>query len=281
MRIFSLIQDLYNNLNCRKQVIGKSFLGKPIYCFTIKKSEYPVLIFTYSIHAREYVTSFLALEQIKSFYKNGKVGTVHFIPMINPDGVEIALTKNPLYKANARGVDLNVNFDANWGTGKQNVFIKGEQNYVGTHPFSEPESLALRDFTLKINPDMTVSYHSKGEEIYWEFFQDKKRLKRDCVFAKVISDCTGYPMVTIKDSAGGYKDWCVQKLKIPAVTIEVGSDLLSHPLDQRHLPEILAKNQRVVFALTEKFNELLYEKSACASKNSLKKGRSANRRDNS
>ena len=63
--------------------------------------------------------------------------------MTNPDGVALALgglssVKEPsradflrglnggedfsLWKANANGVDLNVNFDARWGAGIKNVF---------------------------------------------------------------------------------------------------------------------------------------------------------------
>ena len=261
MCILTEIDDFYKTFGGEKSVIGRSVQGRPIYCFSVRKTAYPVMIFTYSIHAREYITAYLALKHVSDFYKYGRFATVHFIPLVNPDGVNICLTKNPLYKANARGVDLNVNFDANWGSGKSNVFTAGWQNYVGEHPFSEPESKALRDFTLSISPDITVSYHSKGQEIYWEFFQDEKTLKKHFVYAKTVSDATGYPLVTVTDSAGGYKDWCIQKLNIPALTIEVGNDQLKHPIGKKFLPQIYKQNKSVVLALSEKFNEQrVYEK---------------------
>jgi hypothetical protein len=54
-----------------------------------------------------------------------------------------------------------------------------------------------------------------------------------------------------KGSAGGYKDWCVEKLGIPAFTVEVGKDELSHPLGEETLQDIIEKNGRAVFALSK------------------------------
>lgn len=39
------------------------------------------------------------------------------------------------------------------------------------------------------------------------------------------------------DSAGGYKDWCVDVLRIPAVTVEIVSDDMEHPLPDDALSE--------------------------------------------
>ena len=181
---------------------------------------------------------------MQDFYNNGKVGCVYFIPVLNPDGVMIALKKDKLYKANGRGVDLNVNFDANWGLGSQNIRKVASQNYIGESPFSEPETCAIRDFTLKVMPDYTISYHSKGQEIYYEFFQ--KDIAFDLAFAKTISNLTGYQVKKTPFSSGGYKDWCIQKLGISALTIEVGDDKLSHPITNKHLRKIYRQNRHVV-----------------------------------
>lgn len=252
MDILKELSKFYSEYNGEKFVLGKSTLNKDIYCFKIKKTERPVIIVQYAMHAREYITSYLAIKQIEDFYKKGSNGTVYFIPAINPDGIEICLTIDRLYKANALWVDLNVNFDARWGNGEKNVFFKDRENYVGEKPFSETESRLLRDFTLFIKPDLTLSYHSKGEEIYWEFFQEKERTERDFKFAKAVEICTGYKIKSVKNSAGGYKDWCIDKLKIPALTVEVGNDGLSHPIEKENLPQIYEKNKDVIFALTEK-----------------------------
>ena len=148
-----------------------------------------------------------------------------------------------LWKANAEGVDLNVNFDAKWGEGEQNVFSAAPQNYVGAEPFSAAESRALADFTTRINPVVTLSYHLKGEEVYYEFFQNPRRLKRDKRYAEAISSYTGYPVKTVGGSVGGYKDWCIDKLHIPSYTIEVGADEFSHPFPYSQLSAIVAQNE--------------------------------------
>ena len=180
MDIVKLTKKTFENFTGQKRIIGKSVLGSPIYSFTVVKTGYPKLIVQSAMHAREYITAYLNLKLMERFIRCGRAGTVAFIPLINPDGVEIALKKDGLYKANARGVDLNVNFDARWASGKSNVFERGSENYVGSAPFSEPETKALRDFTLLFAPDCTISYHSKGQEIYYEF--SKIALKKKEIF---------------------------------------------------------------------------------------------------
>ena len=74
---------------------------------------------------------------------------------------------------------------------------------------------------------------------------------RDFRFARAASVATGYPLKNAGSSAGGYKDWCVEKLGIPAITIEVGHDGLSHPIGKEHVAEIFSKNRDLFAVLTE------------------------------
>lgn len=251
MDILEKVKKYYKDFAGEKFILGRSYQNRSVFCFKVKKSDSPKVIVQYSIHAREYITAYLCLKQIDKFIKDGKVGTVYFIPILNPDGVNICLSDKPLYKANARGVDLNVNFDAKWGTGEKNVFSKSDESFVGSRPFSEKETRLLRDFTLNIQPDITISYHAKGEEIYYDFNQPPLSRKRDKSLALAVSKVTGYKIVENLNSAGGYKDWCIDKLKIPALTIEVGSDSLTHPIQEKHLEEIFEKNKTVINTVTE------------------------------
>lgn len=255
MSILDLNKKFYKNFKGKKGIIGLSEQSRPIFFYAVERSDYPKLIVQSSIHAREYITAYLTLKLIKRSEKYLKFGSVYFVPILNPDGVKIALNENPLYKANARGVDLNVNFDARWGTGEKNIREKASENYIGKKPFSERESRAIRDFTLSIKPDLTISYHSKGEEIYYEFFQSPFYKERDKGIAKIVSDCTGYKIKSTLNSAGGYKDWCIEKLKIPALTIEVGGDKLSHPINKRYLRKIYKQNEFVLDKTIGRFLE--------------------------
>ncbi|MCM1533052.1 MAG: hypothetical protein NC099_00185 [Corallococcus sp.] len=247
-------------------VVGESELGQRIpYIFTgVKNGNY--MIVQGAMHAREHLTALLVVCLAKHLVKNPRLrldGGIYFIPMTNPDGVRLCqegvgfirdkqrksnlLAINngadfSLWKANADGVDLNVNFDAKWGEGEHNVFYKAPENYVGREPFSARETRALAEFTERIKPCVTLSYHLKGEEIYWEFGQKSHRRFRDKRFAEAISEFTGYRSVENLGSAGGYKDWCIDKFSIPSFTIEVGNDKFPHSFPYGELGNIIKQN---------------------------------------
>lgn len=248
------VYRFYESSQREKFVYGKSARGLPLVGFFIGRREYPVMLFQYAIHAREWITALLALEHIERGLSRGGA---YILPLTNPDGAALSLRKEgfALWKANADGTDLNVNFPALWGTGKANVFSPAPENYVGRAPLSEPESRALARFTRAVSPDATVSYHTKGSEIYWEFGQTGGALLRDEKLAAALADETGYTAKTISGSAGGYKDWCIRALHIPAFTIEAGSDALSHPLGEACLPDILRENIGVPERLAEELDE--------------------------
>ena len=251
MDVLQELRVFYKSWQGEKGFIGCTENGALIPYFAVCKTVRPVVLLQYAIHAREYITTYIGMMQAAHFAATGRRGKAYFIPAVNPDGIAEALYVDKLYKANARRVDLNVNFDARWGGGEKNVREKSAANYIGEFPFSENETQALRDFTLSVRPDMTVSYHSKGEEIYWEFFQGRKEWERDRLIAQAVSRATGYPLKSAGVSCGGYKDWCIEKLGIPALTIEVGSDSLSHPIGKEFAEEIFNKNRDVVNVLTE------------------------------
>lgn len=255
MDILQKIERYYNSFNGEKGIIGFSEKSQPIYYFCVSKSFFPKVIVQCGIHAREHITSHLCLKLIDYFNKFAKSGTVYFIPAVNPDGIKISLNALPLYKANSNGVDLNVNFDAKWGCGAKNTTRKGAENYIGRFPFSERETIALTAFTLLIYPHLTVSFHSKGEEIYYEFNQSFADKKRDYLIAKAVQKQNGYAIKGTPWSCAGYKDWCIEKLKIPSLTIEVGADNLSHPIGVKHLGAIFNKNKNLLSAAIERLVE--------------------------
>lgn len=205
-------------------------------------------IAVYAVHAREWITARLALKHAKIGFKRGG-GWI--IPLLNPDGAVLSQTSRPLWKANARGVDLNCNFDADWGGGRLNTRIRGGENCIGDFPFSEPETIALRDFTLRVKPYVTLSFHTKGEEIYWEYGG-----RGDKTGAEILQRASGYEAKRIFGSAGGYKDWCIQRLNIPAYTIECGSDLLKHPIEKLYK---LKKCYKTLKIFVENYGYKVYE----------------------
>ena len=235
---FECLQGLIDSIyGTSKEIIGHSIMGRPIYAFHVGDKSCRQIIVHGGIHAREWITTLLIIDLINR-HKSLTSGGIWFIPLCNPDGVQVALTDDPLWKANARGVDLNVNFDAEWGTGAQNITKPGPENYIGPYPNSEPEVKALIDFTLKIKPIATIAYHSKGEIVYYPNPNDK-------AIAETVAGITGYRPAQTRNSAGGYSDWVVKHLGVPALTIEVGNDNKPHPINMDSLPEIIRQNKNV------------------------------------
>ena len=268
--IYSKTENFYHSVATEKTIIGKSLFGRNLYAVKAGNGS-PVGIAQYALHGREFITAGLAFEH---FEAGVYAGSLWLLPLTNPDGALLSevglksvekksdreylvhLNGNEdfsLWKANGRGVDLNVNFAACWGKGVKNVRVAGAENYVGKNPFSEPESLALKRFTEEIKPDYTVSYHTKGEEIYWYFHQSLRACERDKRLATALSKSTGYALAHAKGSAGGYKDWCIQRFGIPSFTVEAGRDALPHPLRERDLPEIVEKNKNALYDLSKEY----------------------------
>ncbi|MBO5394654.1 MAG: hypothetical protein J6A28_01975 [Clostridia bacterium] len=261
---------------------GKSVLGQNILATHVGSYDGVQILIQGGIHAREYITSLLMVEQARYLHYTGSVrnGGIYFLFATNPDGIEIVLdgltgipcdiTKEYLtranggsddfsqYKANVNLVDLNTNFDAQWGSGAQNVRCPSTEDFIGFYPNSEREVLSLINFTNRVRPSLTISYHSKGEVIYYGFAgQSEPNLARDRQIGEVLSQVSGYALIPTENSAGGYKDWCIEKLSIPAYTIEVGRDVLPHPISIDYLGEIFQQNKDI--PLTALNQAILYQ----------------------
>lgn len=203
------------------------------------------ILFQGGIHAREHITSALVSYMAKVNFEYRILKNACFFPLVNPDGVELSiygldrvpeeyrelcLTANggsadfENWKANGRAVDLNLNFDADWGKGKGNIRHIAPSGYIGESPLSEPESRALVELTENKRYKMTFSFHSKGEELYYGY----GGADYNPTLTEKVSEVLGYTAKTTIGSAGGFKDWCVLEKKIPAYTVEFGSDDLTY-----------------------------------------------------
>lgn len=256
---------------------GKSAWGQRLCCFELGHGRDCILM-QGGMHAREYITSFLLLKMAFYLEHFDLPVRVYIVPIMNPDGLELCLKGNEvlsrysrnkafqkckesvkfvlgrgkhfLVKCNGRGVDLNVNFGCDFGQGKHNFFgYPSAENYVGARPNSESETRALIILTKKLKPFVTVSYHSKGEVIYYGYKgQDKKTRQEQKMYLRCFSKAH-YKKVFTKNSCGGYKDYCLMRLGITAFTVEVGNDNLLHPIKSSNLDKIFGQNKNIVLKL--------------------------------
>lgn len=194
--------------------------------------------------------------------------TIYTVPMVNPDGVDLvtgaigvgtlqyeaALRLSDNYpgipfpngwKANLLGTDLNLQYPAGWRMAREIKFSQGftkpgPRDYVGRAPLNQRESIALAEFTEKIDPDLVLAYHTQGQVIYWQF--------RDYVVpgAQKLGEefvrLSGYELAETPytSSFAGYKDWFIQDYRRPGYTIEVG--LGENPLPLSQFDEIYRDN---------------------------------------
>ena len=254
--------------------IGASELGRDIPVLRIgnKDARYHVL-FHGAIHGREHMTAWL-LMALSDYWLANDIQTYgdvcyHIIPMVNPDGVTISQTgtltlqQEEIYlndkehgyttlskseyatawKANGLGTDLNRNFPSGW----ENITARdaaSSEKYRGATPFSAVESQHLRDYTLKYAFDVTISYHASGSLIYYEYGSNESTNTASKNLAEAVNRATGYPLEESGSVDGaGYKDWTIDALEIPSLTIEIGCE--GTPLAPRELYSIFVRNRSV------------------------------------
>lgn len=259
------------------KVIGKSEFKRNIFAVErVVDATLPTAIFVASTHAREHITTDLVCKMLdENLFDKICQFNLSFVLMANPDGVELSyngINSAPfcqrkklikinggskdfsLWKANGKGVDINNNFDANFGCNRHSE-KPASSGYIGKFPECAAETKALSNFVKKSNTFFVVTYHSKGEEIYFNFFQEGKILERDTLIAKQFENSTGYVIKNVEnESSGGLKDFCVQKLGIPAITIEIGNDSLTHPIGKEFLSEIFERHKNVANDLIFAYN---------------------------
>ncbi len=248
---------------------GKSVLGKTIFGLVIGEGSENIL-YVGGTHGLEWITSLLLLrftENLAEAYENNrcicgfnvtdilKNKRLIIIPELNPDGIDISLTGEKgcgIYKqqnlaicngdfsgwsANARGVDINHNFNADWYTlrekeEKNNIFGPSPGRYGGRYPESEPETKAITRLCRNIDISLLVTFHSQGEEIYYEYGNNTP--EKSLYIAKMLSAVTDYTLVKNEGlaSSGGLKDWFIEEFGKPAFTVEVGKGKNPLPLTE-------------------------------------------------
>ncbi len=99
---------------------------------------------------------------------------LHFVPVVNPDGYVYNQTTNPngggFWRKNRSvnefgcfGVDLNRNYEHEWGNPAGSSSDPCSDLYHGTSAFSEPETQTVRDFTAVIQPSAAFSNHTYSD----------------------------------------------------------------------------------------------------------------------
>ena len=271
---YSLYENLVKELSEKYKTLkittcGKSLLGKEIFAFVIGEGKKNI-VYVGGTHGIEWLTSLLLLkftENLASAYENESLLSgfnikdilenkkLIIIPELNPDGIEIAIkgasacgkykAENyeickgdfSFWSANARGVDINHNFNADWYTLREaekeaGINSPSPSRFGGLFPESEPETAAITRLCRRIPVEMLITFHSQGEEIFYEY--GKNTPEKALHIAKMFSALTDYTLVKNEGlySSGGLKDWFIEEFKRTAFTIEMGKGKNPLPLEE-------------------------------------------------
>lgn len=257
--------------------IGKSVLGRSILAVGFGNIQQACTLFVGGTHGLEWITTLLLLRLCDdisiSLWENKLLKETNVrkllsikpfivVPCLNPDGMEIALHganagiylsqsiteiskgDTSTWQANARGVDLNHNFDAGWDILKQmelaqNITKPAPTRYGGPTHTSEPETIAIMNLCKTFNISKAFSLHSQGEEIYYKYGAHTP--PQSHLMAQILADCCGYTLADPETIAshGGFKDWFIDTFHKPGFTFEVGKG--KNPLPITDLEPIYEK----------------------------------------
>ena len=266
------------------EMIGKSVLAKPIYALSFGEGTRRVL-YNAEHHANEWITVPLLLRYAEELVRAAASGEsvygypadeilfrcrLTLVPAVNPDGLDLvtgalrgaayercasiaadypAIPFPNGWKANARGVDLNLQYPAEWTRAREIKFSQGfispaPRDYVGTAPLTEPESAALSAYTRQIDPALILAYHTQGGVIYWKYLDREPEDSR--ALAERFAAVSGYTYEETPYASGfaGYKDWFIQDYDRPGYTVEAGMG--DNPLPLSQFESIYAANRGIL-----------------------------------
>ena len=249
--------------NAPESVIGTSVEDRDIKAYHFGTGEKEIL-FVGGIHGGyEWNTSLVAFELIDYLKENPDAVPadlkVTVIPVLNPDGLNKVVGTDGRFEAsdvatdqkiivegrfNGNNVDLNRNFDCDWKASAvwQNKTVSG-----GTSAFSEPESMAIRDYVQDNNPVAVIVWYSSAGGVYASSCDGKNVSAETDIITKAFAKASGYPAHTDFNSYainGDMTNW-LAKEGVPAISV-----LLTD-----HTNTEWAKNKKGVEAILEFYSK--------------------------
>ncbi|MBC7692293.1 MAG: zinc carboxypeptidase [Methylotenera sp.] len=224
------------HINTTPRALKDGFSNKPGAIFMGNHHAREHLSLEVPLMLAEYLLAHRADAQIKALLDSRDLW---IIPMVNPDGAEwdISTGSYKMWRKNRRdngdgtfGVDLNRNYGHGWGTGGSDKDTSSDV-YMGTSPFSEPETQAIRDFvSAHLNAKVLLSFHTFSELVLypWGGKNDPvEKIEDRNVFIKMAKTMSGWNKYTPEQASdlyiasGDTTDWAYGEHGIFAFTFEL------------------------------------------------------------
>ena len=177
----------------RVVVIGHSVEGRPIPALRLSSATAvdparAAILVTGAQHAREWATPMVAMgvahalvHQLAFDERVRRVLAhidVYVVPVVNVDGYVASHEGRRFQRKNMNrrcGVDLNRNFDVEFGMGSASAGCNDE-NFPGAGPFSEPESQAVKALADDLpGLRLYLDYHAPAEQVMIPFAHTRAR----------------------------------------------------------------------------------------------------------
>jgi carboxypeptidase T len=254
--------------------LGSSLDGRAIEGLRIGNADAPAVLYTGTMHAREWLATMVAM-CVADHFVSGYGSDAHVtelldeleivvVPMLNPDGYAVSWTSDRYWRKNTRdgyGVDLNRNFGYAWG-GDGASGYPYDETFYGDGPFSEPESAALRDFVEGHGGFVAhIDFHSFAQLVLYPWGHTYDAAPDSADLASIASSMssamaveTGYDYTPIQGSdlypaSGVVDDWSYGEHGMMAFTIELrGNDFVVSP---SQIAPACAENVAAALALAD------------------------------
>ncbi|MCJ7580529.1 MAG: M14 family metallopeptidase [Candidatus Aminicenantes bacterium] len=203
-------------------------------------------------HAREWISVevpyLFGKYLLENYHLDGAIknivdhSEIWIVPLVNPDGLEYSIHYYRYWRKNRRdngdgtfGIDINRNYGYQWGYDNNGSSPSaGSETYRGTAPFSEPESLAIRDLFSQHNFLSIISYHSYGSVILYPWGYTFQPTGQDALLNDLASNMSqqmqtvngtvysfGPASGSLYTTNGDTTDWSFGIYGIPSFTIEL------------------------------------------------------------
>ncbi len=278
--LIGALSDAYPFIRTRRFAL--TAFGRPLWAIEIGSGARKVL-YSAAHHANEWITAYVLLkfaeDLARAIAEGGSIygipasviaenATVTLVPLVDADGVDLvtgAIAPGTLeyalaqglsdnypdipfpdgWKANLLGVDLNLQYPAEWQRARSIKFAQGytrpgPRDFVGRAPLTQLESRAIAELTRQLDPQLVLAYHTQGRVIYWQFGDYEVPGAQE--LAREFARSSGYALDAVPENSSyaGYKDWFIQDFRRPGFTIEVGEG--ENPLPLAQFDEIYADN---------------------------------------
>lgn len=182
---------------------------------------------------------------------------VWIIPMVNPDGHAFVNEGNEEWVKNRRnngdtsfGVNLNRNYDFNWGIMDNHTsHDTGSPYYHGPYAFSESETEAIRDLVESQNFVFSLSLSSFGDKITYPWGYNESSTPDDDLLSEIARDMSMYSGYSVSQNGsiyinhGNVDDWLYNTSVLPFTVLAGEADIPEEPqieiIAQENIPSCL------------------------------------------